>query len=312
MPPIIDTIDSGWTKVWGAHTVKLRHSLACSDLFSDDSLAKLIEIIDAKHIDISTMGDDVSTWAHCDHSGIAGSTVLEAVRRGRLWINMMAVEEVDPNFRVLLDEIYGELESAVPYFSTFKRKIGLLISSPDAQVFYHFDVPGQSLWQLRGRKKIWIYPPTEPFLRPVNVESVIRSLDKEDIPYEPWFDDYAHMYTLEPGDMLHWPLNGPHRVSNLHALNVSLTTEHWTSHIRRSYAMNYGNGVLRRDLRSSPRSRSLDGPAFWAKAALTTAWRTSGLHAKRSYQRILTHRVDPDAPLGRRALAERDHIVVTI
>ncbi|HWN35062.1 MAG TPA: hypothetical protein VNP03_20085 [Pseudonocardia sp.] len=39
------------------------------------------------------------------------------------------------------------------------------MSSPNARVFYHSDVPGQTLVQLRGRKRIWIYPPTAPFLR---------------------------------------------------------------------------------------------------------------------------------------------------
>jgi hypothetical protein len=87
-------------------------------------------------------------------------------------------------------------------FKTFKRKLGLLISSPGAKVFYHFDVPGQGLWQIRGRKRIWIYPPTEPFLRATNVENVVRSLDKEDVPYEPWYDEHAEAYDMEPGDML--------------------------------------------------------------------------------------------------------------
>ena len=39
------------------------------------------------------------------------------------------------------------------------------MSSPNARVFYHFDVPGQTQVQLRGRKRIWFYPPTAPFPR---------------------------------------------------------------------------------------------------------------------------------------------------
>jgi uncharacterized protein YecA (UPF0149 family) len=36
---------------------------------------------------------------------------------------------------------------------------------------------------------------------------------------------------------------------------VSLTTEHWTNKIQRSFAMNHGNGVLRQ-LGYAPKSRS--------------------------------------------------------
>jgi hypothetical protein len=238
--------------------------------------------------------------------------VLDAVRGGRVWINMMAIEKADPRFADLLDQMYGELEGTLPDFKTFKRKLGLLISSPTARVFYHFDVPGQALWQIRGRKRIWIYPPTQPFLPPTEVENVVRSLSLEDLSYQPWFDDYAEVYDMEPGDMLHWALNGPHRVSNLDGFSVSLTTEHWTSKIRRSYAMHYGNGVLRNNAHWAPKSSSLDGPAFWAKVGLTAAWRKSGMEKKQGYKRVLTYKVDPDAPLGVVPLEEKDRTTVSL
>jgi hypothetical protein len=117
---------------------------------------------------------------------------------------------------------------------------------------------------------------------------------------------------MEPGDMLHWALNGPHRVSNLDGFSVSLTTEHWTSKIRRSYAMHYGNGVLRNNAHWAPKSSSLDGPAFWAKVGLTAAWRKSGMEKKQGYKRVLTYKVDPDAPLGVVPLEEKDRTTVSL
>jgi hypothetical protein len=60
--------------------------------------------------------------------------------------------------------------------------------------------------------------------------------------------------------------------------------------------MNYGNGVLRRDVKWQPRSRNTSGPAFWAKAGLTAAYRFSGVQKKTSYQRLLSYRIDPEAP----------------
>jgi hypothetical protein len=309
VPRVFDTISERDIKLWGNHTVTLRHKLAeREDLFSDESLAKLIETIDPKDLDINTMGDDVSTWGHVDRADQPGSKVLDAVRGGRVWINMIAVEKADPRFAELLDQMYAELEATMPNFKTFKRKMCLLISSPTARVFYHFDVPGQSLWQIRGRKRVWIYPNTEPFLPPTDVENVVRSLAMEDLPYEPWYDDYAEVYDLEPGQMVHWSLNGPHRVQNLDDFSISLTTEHWTDHVRRSYAMHYGNGILRNVAHWNPRSSSLDGPAFWAKAALTAAWRKSGLQNKQGYKRVMSYKIDPDAPLGVVPVEENDRV----
>ena len=56
----------------------------------------------------------------------------------------------------------------------------------------------------------------------------MRSVATEGLDYQEWFHKYAEVHDMEPGDLLHWALNGPHRVANHDTLSVSLTTEHWT------------------------------------------------------------------------------------
>lgn len=293
--------------LWGTHTLKLRHSLASQDLFSDEQLASLIEEVDPAYMAVNTMADkdhDASTWHYCDRGGLSGMRVLEAVRRGRIWINISKIQDVDGRYAEILDSMFHDLEQRVPGFRTIKRQLGLLISSPNAQVFYHADVPGQALWQIRGRKQIWIYPSRAPFINAVDLENIVRQVTEEEISYETWFDTYAETHVLEPGDMLHWPLNGPHRVTNLDSMNVSLTTEHWTTEIRRSYAMNFGNGLLRSKIGWTPRSHALSGAAFWSKVALTAAWRKAGMQKRQAFQRVIDYRVDPEAVNGVRPLRD--------
>jgi hypothetical protein len=243
-------------------------------------------------------GHRLESWSYCDRADLPGRVILETVKTGRLWVNMRKINEAHPRYAQLLEAIYTELQDYMPDFATFKRTCGLLISSPKAQVFYHADVPGQTLWQLRGRKRLHLYPGDAPFLKPENLENIIRGVTEEEIPYEPWFEDYATGYDLDPGDMLHWGLNRPHRVNNYDCLNVSITTEHWTPAIRRSFAMNYGNGILRQSLGWAPRSRALDGPAFWTKVGLTAAWRLSGQQKRQSFKRRNRYRIAPGAPGG--------------
>lgn len=300
-PRIFESFEAKHARLWSRYTVKLRHRLHESLLFSDEGLAGLIDAIPPSHMTINTMAPDrhnLESWSYCDRDGLSGRDVLEVAKHGRLWINMRKIHEVDSRFAEILDGIYDELASHMPDFQTFKRSLGLLISSPKAQVFYHADVPGQSLWQLRGRKRIYIYPEGEPFLRPADLENIIRGITEEEVPYQTWFDDYATAYDLEPGDMVHWKLNGPHRVVNQDCLNVSITTEHWEPAIRRNFAMNYGNGVLRRNLGWEPRSRAVAGPAFWGKVALTALWRASGLQQRAAFKRTNRYRIDPTAQDG--------------
>lgn len=284
---MIDTVTEQDRALWGRQTVMLNHNLAGSSLFTDESIANLIESLPRERVAINTMaasGHKAKSWNYVDRAEKSGSEIVNMVKSGRLWINITQIEKLDERFSVLLEQLFAELQTHIPDFATFKRSVGLLVSSPSAQVFYHADVPGQSLWQIRGRKRIYLYPADEPFLKPAEMERVVRGITEEEITYEPWYDRHAETYDLEPGQMLHWQLNRPHRVTNLEGMNVSLTTEHWTPEIRRSYAMNYGNGVLR-DLGFKPASRSLDGPAFWTKVGLTALWRASGLHRRHSFRR---------------------------
>ncbi len=300
MNSIISCLEEKHKKLWGAHTVKLRHELAQSDLFTDAGIAKLIDQLPHGRIAINTMSPGIpnrDSWSYCDRGTAPGADILEIVKRGRLWINMTRLETVDQRFEELLEAMFKEFEDFFSDFKTFKRSIGLLVSSPSAQVFYHADVPGQTLWQLRGRKRIFIYPAQAPFLQPREIENVVRAITEEEMEYRAWYDEYAEVHELEAGDMLHWKLNGPHRVVNLDTLNVSLTTEHYTTAIRRNYAMNYGNGVLR-ELGFSPRSRHLKGPAFWGKVALTALCRSLPLHTERSFKRVVKFRIAPKTETG--------------
>ncbi|MGQ0480675.1 MAG: hypothetical protein ACT4O0_06555 [Pseudonocardia sp.] len=303
MQRVVDKITQEQRELWGRHTVRMTHNLPSMELFSDESLARLIETVDPARMIMHTMADDISTWKVVERGGVPGLRVLDAIRNGRIWINMVDIQEADPRFRELLDQLYADWEADIPGSNYFKRKIGLLISSPNAKVFYHCDPAGQALWQVRGRKRIWLYPNNEPFLKPAELENVIRSVTGEEVSYEPWYDDYAEVIDLEPGTGLHWCLNGPHRIENHNELNVSLTSEHYDPAIRRNWAMNYGNGVLR-SLGWTPRSRATDGAAFWAKVGITAVWRKT-LQEKQSYKRVPEFVPDPDAPNGVRPIASQ-------
>ncbi len=304
----ITNFEAKHVNLWGLHTIKLDHQLHELRLFDDVSLAELIDSVPTKiiHHSVPGMEQNNSAFSHCDCSGLAGKKVLDAVKNGRIWVNLMALQKVDQRFADILDAIYEEVGSHIPTFKLLNRSIGLLISSPKTIVHYHSDIPGQCLWQIRGEKRVWIYPNKEPFLKAEDLENLAREVKEELMPYEPWFDEFAQVYDLEPGEMLHWPLNGPHKVENADSLNISLTTEHWTPEIRRSKAMNYGNGLLRSHFGWTPRSSNLRGPAFWAKAGLSVAWRKSGLQQREHFQRTFEYYVDPESIDGVRPVSRPD------
>ncbi len=295
---IFKSFDKQAQALWGHAPLRLQHNLHERELFTDEGLAKIIDALPDDLISIVTMGIDQANprdWSYCRRNGLSGAALIEGVKQGRLWINIIRIERALPEFRALLEEIYEDIERRAPGLGVYSKSVGLLISSPNAKVHYHADVPGQSLWQLRGEKRVFVYPDRAPFLRDGDIENVVRGVTEEEIHYEPWYDAHAHVIDLKPGEMLHWPLNAPHRVDNLDCMNVSITTEHWTPAIRRNFAMRYGNGVLRQ-YGWTPRSTDLYGPNLWAKVALTAAWRLSGQQKRHSFRRTMRFDLDPQAP----------------
>ena len=298
------TLLSDWkednAKLFSKVTLALKHELHNTGLFTVEALAELIDRYPEEKYNLCSMGHDLlnPVWRDGYRGDVPGTEIIKAIKGGRMWMNLRKVHEVDERYNKLLGDIYREFESKVPYLKTFMHNFGILISSPKACVFYHCDVPGQSLWQIEGRKRIYIYPNHEPFMKQEVIEKVILGTQQEDIPYEPWFDEHAQVYDLEPGDMLHWPLNGPHRVVNEDCMNISVTTEHYTDEIRKSYAINYANGLIRRYAGMKNLSRDINGPTVYPKAALAFAWRKLNLEKKHKFQRMVDFKPDPDANNG--------------
>lgn len=295
---IFTSFDKQAQALWGNAPLRLQHSVHERAMFTDEGLARIVDRLPDELISIVTMGADQRgprDWSYCRRNGLSGAELIECVKQGRIWINIIRIERALPEFRDLLDEIYEEVERCVPGLGVYSKSVGLLISSPNAKVYYHADVPGQTLWQLRGEKRVHIYPDREPFLRDRDIENVVRGVTEEEIHYDGWFDEHALVIDLKPGEMLHWPLNAPHRVDNMDCMNVSITTEHWTPDIRRNFAMRYGNGILRQ-FGWTPRSKDLHGPNLWAKVALTAAWRLSGQQKRQAFRRTMSYDLDPQTP----------------
>jgi hypothetical protein len=295
---IFENFDSEAKALWGNNIVDLRHTLHKRDLFTKEKLGAILDAIPEGHMAINTMGragHDTRTWSYCQRGDLSGVQLIDAVQQGRIWINAPKIQNVSKEFADLLEDMFGEIETHVPDFGVYRKSIGLLVSSPNAQVFYHADVPGQSLWQISGEKRIYIYPNHEPFLKATALENIIRRTTEEEVDYQPWFDKYAQVIDLKPGDMAHWPLNGPHRVENKDCLNISLTTEHWTPEIRRHYAVRFGNGVLRQ-FGWKPKSTDLYGPTAWAKFGLTAAWRLSGQQERQAFRPQMRFKLDTAEP----------------
>ncbi|MBV9404268.1 MAG: cupin-like domain-containing protein [Acidobacteriaceae bacterium] len=294
--PIFTNWQANNAALWGHQPICMQHRLSESPLLSLPALAGIIENYPRKHYSVIHMGSQGTArrfWREGDLAGLSGGEVLEAISNGRLWLNLRQLNQVDHRFAELLKAMFDEFHERVPGFETFRHGCGILISSPGAQVYYHADLPGQMLMQIIGRKRLYVYPPQRPFITPELLEHIAVSGLEVDVLYQQWYDDYARIYDLEPGQIVYWPHMAPHRIENRDCLNVSMTLEFSSDAIRRAYIVNMANGILRYRLGLTPRSQTTSGPPFWAKAALQKLMRNSPkLRARKAAQRKIEFHLD--------------------
>src|SRR5680860_576285 len=203
------TIISDWeahhAELFGRQSLHLKHSLHKSELFTDAGLAKLLDSVDRADYHVNTMTPSINgkrRRREGEFGKLSGADLLKAVKSGDIWINLRAPQKADKRFGDMLGDIYKEFEARVPGLQTFKQGMTILISSPNMTVPFHADVPGQMLWQVRGQKRVWVYPFGDPFLSQNAIEKLILGeLHETDMPYHSWFDECAEIYDLNPGYM---------------------------------------------------------------------------------------------------------------
>ena len=294
--PIFTSWPANTGALWNNQPLRLEHRIHQMPLFSDDGMADLISRYPREHYSLVYMGAQGEAkrfWREGEIGSLSGRQVIEAIRQGRMWLNLRNVTEVDPRYRAVLDEAFAELSEHVDGFVAPTRFAGILISSPSAQVYYHADLPGQNLWQISGKKRVHVYPTSAPFLTPQHLEDIAVHEVEVNMPYDKWYDEHAQVYDLEPGQMLSWPLNAPHRVENLNTLNISMTVSFLTEDIRRRQVVHMANGILRHRFGMKSLSGATQGPGFWTKAVLQKAMRQSGwAKRKRREARQVDFRLD--------------------
>ncbi len=294
----------GWESkhaaLWNQAPICIGHRLHELPEFTLDALARLIESYPRENYSIIHMGNretDRRFWREGDLGGLNGQDVISAIANGRLWLNLRNVGEVAPEIGRMAETIFSELHKLVPGLATWNHRCGILVSSPNAQVYYHADLPAHALFQLIGRKRVYFYPPHEPFIRAEDLEHIAIYGLEVDIPYSRWYDEYACVFDFDPGQMLYWPHTAPHRIDNYDCLNVSLTLDFVTEAVRRKQMVTLANGILRYRFGLNPESDATTGPLFWSKALLQKMLRNSDwIKAKKASHRRIEFRLDKSTP----------------
>lgn len=279
---------------FGSEILHATHDLDTQAAFADDGLVALLDGYPREDLGIWTFGAHGEGEAPAIRGSAAAATgaeIMEAIHRGKIWLNLREANLKLPELQTIATEIFGSLEEAASR-KLRKQDMGLLISSPDIHVHYHLDVPMVALLQLRGQKRIWLYPSKEEFAPSAAIEDMVHMRKEEGLPFETHFDDHSTVVDLKPGMGLTWPQMAPHRVQNENCVNVSLSCEYMTIGALIEANALYTDSVIRDQFHLSPTRSGTPAPIKVGKAALARAIKAVSRKAPPKSPTPITFEVD--------------------
>jgi len=285
------------TEKFRKETFKVKHDLISTGLFTDEALIDLLDRHPKDQLDVCTLGNHPIyefKFRTGDVRDVDGKTLIEAVKAGSIWMNLRKAMNIHPEYRSVLEQMYGEIATLTGK-KPFHARGGILISSPTAKVPMHFDATETILWHIRGHKRIIFYPSTEAFLADKDYEALMYRQTEDYLPYEPSMENEASVHDLREGEMVTWPLNRPHRVENM-SYCVSVTTEYSTPESSVKNAAMYTNAVLRRKLGLSPDWRSASVPERYIKAGAGRILRKIGVLDTLKAEDMVSFKIDKTLP----------------
>lgn len=228
--------------------VKLRHLLCDNPVFELDRLLALAKNLPPDKIEYNSA--DLSL--NCDPSapapnGLSLEQTIERIDDCGSWVVLKNVER-DREFAALMEVCLGEIEPAArPATGPMHRKEAFVfISSPRAVTPFHMDPEHNILLQIRGDKKMTIYPHSDYVIAPPEKHEAFHAGGHRNMEHREAFDARAEIFDLKAGEAVYVPVKAPHhvRVGEQASVSFSIT---WRS--RRSDAearLHLMNAMLRR------------------------------------------------------------------
>jgi hypothetical protein len=257
-------------QAFGNEILEATHTFDQSSLFTDDALAALLDAYPRERLGVWTFadhGEGEEAPVRGSAGDLSGAEILQAVKRGRIWLNLRATNQLVETYHETGELVFDSLQTAAGR-KVIKRDMSVLISSPGIHVHYHLDIPLVALLQVRGEKTIWVYPPTRDFAPDERVEAIVLREQEEGLAFKSDFEASARQLTLKPGMALTWPQTAPHRVQNADVMNVSLSCEFMTMPALLKANALYTNGRLRRGFGAKPNRSNQLTVGTVGKAAL--------------------------------------------
>ena len=268
---MIITLTGGDTKQYRRSTQKMDHNIQKTGLFSDNNLVRALEMHPPENLEIFEAG----SFKACQRGGVTSFELFEAIKRGTLWVNLKDIHALTTPHGRLVRHMHKAFDRHMGVM-TCNRTGDLQISSPGAKARYHAGLNDITLWHLRGRRRLYIYPDTPPFILPFDMQKLALESGEHRLVHEEAFETHRIAIDLEPGELICWPHLAPYRIENLDGLNVSMRLENISPRSAARSGAHYFDGYINRKYGKIAEYETQNTVSLFGKAALAALIKKTG------------------------------------
>ncbi len=209
---------------------RLRHVFVDHPLFELERLAELAEALPPDCVEWNAadlpIGQDPRTTPAIR---LSPAETIRQIETCGAWIVLKNVER-DPEYRAALHECLDEFApTATKATGRMHRRVGFIfLSSPGAVTPLHLDPEHNVLMQIKGKKRIHVYPTDKGIIGAEHHENYHAGKAHRNLRHFPEYDAFAQAFDLAPGDAVFVPLKAPHWVKNGDRPSISFSVT-WRS-----------------------------------------------------------------------------------
>jgi cupin-like protein len=274
---LLDIRPSVFRENFDRRPFRIGHRLCDHPLFALPRLLELARALPEDEVEYNAGDIPMSVAAELTpRTGLSMEETIRRIADCKSWMALKRVE-ADPDYRRLLVDCLSEIsQHSEPLHPGMQLPQGFIfLSSPGAVTPYHMDPEHNFLLQIRGSKVVSLFDGRDrSIVSEEDLERFYASRTPRNMVFDEAYQPKAMVFTLTPGQGLHFPVTSPHWVQNGPEVSVSFSVTFRTPDLERRSAIHALNARLReRGWSPAPlgRHRWRDG----IKYPLFRAWRKS-------------------------------------
>ena len=261
-----------------------RHDLSSHPMLQMGHLAGLCARLEARgsirtHADKAKPGTPFNSAPEIFPNALSPSETLQRLADAQAWMSLLNIQ-ADPEYRTLVDAVLDSIKPMVDAVDPGMcyRAGWIFVTSPRTVTPFHFDKEHNFLFQINGRKRIYVWDHRDEVVASEQSRDLFHtSHERYLLRWQEAFPERAHVFDLEPGMGAYMPSTSPHMVENGDGPSITVSFTYYTDATRRNAQLHRGHQRLRRMGMQPPavgQSRGLDALVHGVEGAY--AWLRPG------------------------------------